>query len=283
MDVACFGKFYTLLLYFYRVMLLQENLNITWVLLLGSVGMLLLCIGIVAFFLLYQKKLLQNKLQLSALETMHKEELLHSRIEEVEQERKRIARDLHDEIGTLFTLLSRKVEQMTLPASVNKYQAQIDEMRILADRGINTTRRIAFDILPPHLELFGLITALEDFCMHQSKSTDVTIDFTITTLKKEPDDKTSLVVFRIIQELVNNTLKYAQATQIHMELNDKNGTLNFTYRDDGKGFDLNDNINGKGLGLRSIDNRVAMINGKIETQTSPGKGLYVYIQIPDKN
>ena len=110
-----------------------------------------------------------------------------------------------------------------------------------------------------------------------------TIDFTITTLKKEPDDKTSLVVFRIIQELVNNTLKYAQATQIHMELNDKNGTLNFTYRDDGKGFDLNDNINGKGLGLRSIDNRVAMINGKIETQTSPGKGLYVYIQIPDKN
>lgn len=254
----------------------------TWVLVFGSTGMLLLCLGMVAFFFLYQKKLLANKLQVSAMEALHKDELLQNTIEQVEHERKRIARDLHDEVGMLFTLLSRKMDQIQTTKNEQQYNVLFDETKSLTDKGLKSTRRIAYNIIPPELETLGLATTLENFCAQIAESAAIQVDFKSEALNEEPDARTSLALFRITQELTGNTLRYAEASAVHIELSDVDNTIHYSYRDNGKGFDANAAIIRKGLGLRSVENRVHMIKGEMKISSSPGNGFSVAIQIPIK-
>lgn len=261
-------------------MLLQKDFNMTWVLVLGSTGMLLLCLGMIAFFFLYQKKLLANKLQVSAMEALHKDELLQNTIEQVEHERKRIARDLHDEVGMLFTLLSRKMDQIQITKDKHQYDLLFNETKELTDKGLKSTRRIAYNIIPPELETLGLAATLENFCSQIAESDAIQVDIRTGIFKDEPSARISLALFRITQELIGNTLRYADATAVQIELSDGDHIINYSYHDNGKGFDVNNKVSRKGLGLRGVDNRAHMINGEIKITSSPGNGFSVTIQIP---
>lgn len=262
---------------------LSQRLDIFFVLFIGTLAMALLSGGLVIFFIIYQRRLFRQQLQMQEMETNYQEELLHNNIQEVEKERRRISTDLHDEIGSIFSTLSMKLGQMEMiRAAGDDTQEVLADSKELIHIGIQSIKRISHSILPPTLEFFGLGAALEYLCA-QTDNVTVRVHCDIPdTLPHLPID-TSLAVYRIAQELLSNTLAHAGATAVTMRLHGQEDQLVFTYTDNGKGFDRQDTTAKKGLGLRNIDSRVNMIKGSIMTESTPGNGVTVTIEIPFSN
>lgn len=251
-----------------------------YILFIGTLAMSLLSGGLVIFFIIYQRRLFRQQLQMQEMETNYQEELLHNNIIEVEKERKRISTDLHDEIGSLFSTLSMKLGQLEMvSAAGEETRVILDDSKELINMGIQSIKRISHSIIPPTLEFFGLGAALEYLCAQ----TDTAATRVICTV---PEDlpylpsETALGVYRIMQELLSNTLAHAGATKatVHLEATDTH--LILTYHDNGKGYEKDSSATKKGLGLRNIDSRVKLIKGKISTESTPGNGVTVIIEIP---
>ena len=251
-----------------------------YILFIGTLAMSLLSGGLVIFFIIYQRRLFRQQLQMQEMETNYQEELLHNNIKEVEKERKRISTDLHDEIGSLFSTLSMKLGQLEI-VSDNGAEAQgiLDDSKELINLGIQSIKRISHSIIPPTLEFFGLGAALEYLCT-QTDTAATRISCTVPEDLPYLPSETALGVYRIMQELLSNTLAHAGATRATMHLEAANDYLKLTYHDNGKGYDKESLSTKRGLGLRNIDSRVNMIKGKINTESSPGNGVTVIIEIP---
>jgi len=153
-------------------------------------------------------------------------------------------------------------------------------MNILKDT-IDTSRRISHDLLPPTLEKFGLAVAVEELSdtLNQSQSAKVFFEAQGEDIESLPQ-LISLNLFRVLQELINNTLKYAEASHIRIRLFVSPEKVELSYQDDGKGFDMEDMENKKGLGMKNIDSRLQMIEGKHDIQTSLGKGFQINMEAP---
>lgn len=261
-------------------MLLQENITVHYVLLLGSAGMLTLCVGVVAFFFLYQKKLLAQKLQVTSMQANHKDELLQNTVSQIEIERERIARDLHDEVGVIFTSLSQKLGQLNKFTGNDVTNKLFTESLLLAEKGLVSTKRIAYNIIPPELETLGLVATMQNLCAQLEQPGSVTINFNADELTQEPVHNMRLALYRITQELINNTLKYANANLIVIELSNTANCFHYSYSDNGSGFVMSD-LNKYSIGFRSIENRINMIKGKFIVATSPGKGFTISIDVEE--
>lgn len=260
----------------------MESANQTHIVLLLAVGMLILLLlagAVVLFFVVYQRRLLSQQLVLSEMEAGHRQELLHSNLEQVEQERKRIAKDLHDEVGSILSSLKLKLNQLP-NGDPGQIRALVEESRSIIDTGINSVRRISHDILPPGLELFGLADVLEELC-HQVSTGD-TLSATLEadpSLPRLPASK-ELGLYRVVQELINNTIRHSGATHIQVSLQQTADAVVLRYSDNGTGFDPLLLTNGKGLGLRNIDVRVSQIGGQLHWETQPGAGVKITINTP---
>jgi two-component system, NarL family, sensor kinase len=136
---------------------MEGSVDVFVFLFVGMFTLVLLAGAVVLFFFLYQKKVLRQQLQVSELQTAHREELLHNNIEQIEIERQRIATDLHDELGSIFSTLKLKITQ--IERHTNPEQL-LSESREIIDAGIGSVRRISHAITPPGLEMFGLPDAL---------------------------------------------------------------------------------------------------------------------------
>lgn len=249
-------------------------------LLTGMLVLFLLAGGVVAFFMTYQRRLLRQQLRVLEIETAHKETLLHSNIEQVENERRRIAKDLHDEVGSIFSTLRLKIKQLEQAGDHQDSKIFTESLEVI-DAGIGSVRRISHDILPPGLELFGLEAALEDLCVKASSAS--VLEAQCVTQGEFPrlDAKTELGLYRIAQELMNNTIRHAQASKIDISLSQLSPNITFTYTDNGKGFDpFMMSKSGKGLGMNNIEARASQIKGKLEWIAQPGEGMKTIITIP---
>lgn len=238
----------------------------------------LLAGGVVAFFMTYQRRLLHERLRALEMETAHKEAMLHSSIEQVENERRRIAKDLHDEVGSIFSTLRLKMKQ--LEQGGESLPAFSDSLEVI-DAGIASVRRISHDILPPGLELFGLEAALEDLCLKISANSILEAHCVSNGDFPRLDPKTELGIYRVAQELINNAIRHAQASKIELSLSIENNSVLFIYTDDGRGFAPEKVLKaGKGLGMHNIDARVSQIKGMLEWISQPGEGVKTIIHIP---
>jgi len=251
-----------------------------YILFIGTLAMSVLSAGLVIFFIIYQRRLFRQQLQMQEMETNYQQELLHNNIMEVEKERKRISTDLHDEIGSLFSTLSMKLGQLEIVSDISKEgQGILGDSKELISMGIQSIKRISHSIIPPTLEFFGLGAALEYLCA-QTDTAATKISCTVPEELPHLASETALGVYRIMQELLSNTLAHAGATRATMHLETRDTCLVLTYHDNGKGYDKDSLATKKGLGLRNIDSRAAMIKGKIHTESSPGNGVTVTIEIP---
>ncbi|MEZ4771537.1 MAG: sensor histidine kinase [Bacteroidia bacterium] len=250
-------------------------------LLLVAVGvgmMLILAVTFVLFFSFSQNKLRQEQIKAQQTKLEYQEKLLHSTLRTQEEERKRIAKDLHDEVGSKLNVIHLFMHQIAKKAP--DVRANIDEVAEVLNDTINTSRRISHDLLPPTLESFGLASAIEEFCDRFRQSHTLSVNFESEGTRPENiPQMTELNLFRILQELLSNTLKYAQASEINIHLIQSPEKLLLEYRDNGRGFDEKAMENQKGLGMKNVESRLQMIGGTWHLQTALGEGVKVRVEV----
>ena len=255
---------------------MEGQVDVFLFLFVGMLTLALLAGSIVLFFFFYQKKVLHQQLRMSEIETAHREELLHSNIEQVETERHRIATDLHDELGGIFSTLKLKINQLDQSADMQHLMA---ESREIIDAGIASVRRISHSMTPPGLEMFGLDDALDNLCQKNS-TPQLQIEFDCFTPFPRLEGKVELGLYRMAQELLNNAIRHSEASKIALQLSRSEKEVIFAYSDDGKGFDPAILQSRKGLGLKNIEARANHLTASVEWQTKPGEGLRTFFTIP---
>jgi len=255
---------------------MEGQVDVYLFLFVGMVTLALLAGAVVVFFFFYQKKVLLQQLLLSELKTNHQEELLHNNIEQVEAERHRIATDLHDELGGLFSTLKLKINQL---GYVGQNEQIVAESRDIIDSGIVSVRRISHAMTPPGLEMFGLADAMESLCQ-KNNSPQLGVEFDFAPNFPRLEKKVELGIYRMAQELINNAIRHSGASKIILSLTHSEKDVCFQFEDNGKGFDLGILQERKGLGLKNIEARANHIHASIEWHSAPGKGLLTIVKVP---
>lgn len=202
---------------------------------------------------------------------------LKAEIEMIENERRRIAADLHDEIGPLLSAVKLQVNH--LEPSDETERAVLDKSSQQIDHVIQRFREISYDLLPNTLLRKGLVSAVEDFTHRMQEASAVQIGLKADVLHLTQDKEINL--FRIIQEIVHNTIKHANAKSLLITLQQQHSMVQLKATDDGTGFVYEEKMqHGTGLGLLNLQNRVEVLNGKLTVDTAPGKGTQYTIEIP---
>lgn len=238
----------------------------------------LIACGAILFFIRYQKNLLKKQEELFRMEAEHRKELLSSNIQSAEEERLRIARDVHDELGGIFSMLSLSIQQLNPETEKNKDTLQ--QSKELIRTGINSVRRISHAIIPFELELLGLSQTLSYYTQSVSTASGIDILFEFDEVPGEISPMVSLATYRIIQELLNNTLKYAGAGAVSIRCNKYEDQLQVHYTDNGVGVDLTDKTIKRGIGIKNIESRVLALDGKVDFISSPGMGFSCTFSLP---
>jgi len=226
----------------------------------------------------YQKKLSFQKevnlqQELSALENQQKLSISNALIQGEEIERKRIARDLHDGLGSMLSGL--KMHLSLVNRENNKNSPNINEM---LNDSIKELRNISQNLMPESLMKLGLEHALKDLCVSHS-TLETVVEFQYLIKKSKFPQHFEIMIYRIIQELLNNALKYAKASQILVSCSQNKDVFFITVEDNGVGFNVIHAEKREGMGLRNIKNRVAFLNGKLEIDSVANKGTSVYIEL----
>lgn len=197
-----------------------------------------------------------------------------------ENERKRIANDLHDSLGPLLS---------TVKLNINSINVDDEEEKEIIDRAgrhldaiIKTIRQISYNLLPNTLDRKGLFVALNEFASEVTNKKGLRIDIRADKDPALEKDK-EIHAFRMLQEIIHNTIKHAYAKKLQVTLKRDDNNFWILTEDDGVGFSLNKSKNeSTGFGLKSIESRVEILHGKMNIETQPGAGTSYVIQIPLK-
>lgn len=233
-----------------------------------------------------KKKILekQNALNHSQITELEKEkQLLASEavIKGQDEERSRLAKDLHDGLGGLLSGVKFSFTNMKSNVILDADNALVFERSLdMLDHSIAELRRVAHNMMPEVLVKFGLTEALKSYCDQLAESKIYQIDFQSIGAKELLEKNREIFVYRIVQELLNNISKHAQASQVLVQLDCQENQLNITVEDNGIGI-TNDKLTlAAGAGLSTIRSRVEYLKGTIDFQTSIGQGTSVHITIP---
>lgn len=258
-----------------------QQSEIVFLMATGIVIMLCLALALVLFFNASQKKLLKAKNRSQELQLEHQKELLHSTILTQENERKRIAKDLHDEIGSKLNVVHLNLHRLKrLGQSSEEFQQTIGEVNQLINNTIDRTRNISHELLPPTLDDFGLVEAIKELCEGYRRSGSIQLEFNWTEGCKGLGDKMAdLHLFRVLQELIKNSVIHGGAELIQLNLVLLGDKIMLNYKDDGKGFDTT-KVEKKGMGLKNLETRTNLIHAKMDFQSKPGQGVEVSIEAP---
>nr|WP_315224063.1 histidine kinase [uncultured Flavobacterium sp.] len=242
----------------------------------SCVSFLLMGLVLVLFFYYSRKKITQKELEKRDLEIQYQKEQLHAVIITQEEERKRIAQDLHDDISSKLNVVSLNCYLLNSPNLTEKETAEItDNIINLTAKALDNSRKIAHNLLPPVFEKFGLHAGVEELCEEFESSKAVKVQYTNEMNFDKKDIDRHLHVFRILQELMNNSLRHGKATEIRIYFKDINGIATCNYEDNGIGFDDTKVADYKGLGMKNIDSRVSFLNGTIKISSQIDHGIAV--------
>lgn len=206
-------------------------------------------------------------------------------LEGQEEERRRISRDMHDGVGQYLTALKYSIDGIYNVKSAQE-KTRLDLSKKLVRDIIKEVRRISFNITPVALSDYGIAPVISKFSKEMSKISEIPVIFenkTDFTSRLEPKVENNL--YRIIQEAVNNAIKYSKSSGIIIELSHNAHYLHVEIKDDGQGFDYKKlkergHFNASGHGIFNIKERVNFINGKFKLETAPGKGTSIQIDLP---
>lgn len=226
-------------------------------------------IGILGIILIITYLLFTRAIQKKQLEN------LQAMVLGEENERKRVAKDLHDGIGVLLTSVKLRLSNFQDKVESKKeFQHSLEQI----DNACTEVRRISHNMVPASLTKLGLQEAILDLLDNVSASTNIIIEEALDYKEGAYDESKEVLIYRVVQELINNSLKYANPDKLSVSISKSKQDYLLTYSDDGKGFDKT-KIK-FGLGLRSIASRVNILKGKLIYDSTPGTGTIFKITIP---
>jgi len=252
--------------------------HIPWIILLGTIGMLMLIGFIGIFILLYQKRMLKERQKRAARELEYQNQMIQLQLESQEQERKRIGADLHDSLGSLLwgAKVNASLVQRSAHFSLEAHEYHQELLNIL-DESLETVRKIAWELTPEAFQYTGLSESIRRMCQQfHGKLLQITIT---ENFERQWNDERALQVFRILQELFSNTLKHSEATQMDISLHWMEKHLKINVKDNGVG--ISGTLERKGVGLWNIEQRVRQLKAEFSMGNTPiGTGLEITMKIP---
>jgi signal transduction histidine kinase len=266
---------------------IQSSSNVSTVLFFGTLGMLVLAIGLVVFIVFHQRKVIKYQQQLQRLEEEQQQILLNASIRWQEEERQHIAADLHDDAGPLLATARLYLNDNLVNQDIATQLQSIYNAKQIIDDTIQLIRNISHSLMPPTLKNFGLESAVNDLFQKISGSGAINASCRFHDYRERMLPQRELLIFRVVQELINNILKHSNSSFIHLTQNQNtsNSIFYIHLHHDGKGITQADfermNKTAVGLGLKNIQSRMKVLDGSIFFEKDASQTFYkVTVEMP---
>jgi len=209
--------------------------------------------------------------------------ILSTVIQTEEKERDRFSRDMHDGLGPMLSTIKLYINELRGELDKDEKEQFITQSSELIDEAIDSTRTISNNLMPRMIHEYGLVRALDSFCDKLNRTGRINVEIMDQMRELKPDKNMELILFRVLTELINNTLKHSTADHININLvkADEN-LLDVLYEDNGDGFSADEVMEkqGEGMGLKNIASRIKSINGMLNFSGGDDRGLVVRIRLP---
>ena len=250
--------------------------NAWFTIIAGTAIMVAMGLFVTLFAVYYQRKQMEQKVKMQEMEAEFQRRLLDVSMAATEAERRRIAQDLHDDIGALLSVTKLTFNALNghLTSTVQTTQLT-QQVRATLDETMVQVRRISRELVPTTLERFGLAAALQEFASKSNQANGLLVTFAYQGDENQRlPPKPELMLYRVAQELINNALKHSKGTNIHVQLSLPPGDFSLLVEDDGQGFDPVEVRKRPypGLGLDSIQGRLSIIDHQIKYYNQPQQG-----------
>ncbi len=216
-----------------------------------------------------------QKQQIRDLQQQHELQALQAMISGQEEERKRIAQDLHDGLGGLLSTV-----KLNFQGLVDHESPEVTKTGALIDEACSEVRRISHNMMPHALMRMGLTAAIQDLVAQLQTGSDIEFSFQNLNYHNTLEEEQEILIYRIAQELLTNTIRHSEASSVIVQVSQHNGTFSLVVEDDGVGFDMDKVNTAKGLGLQSVKSRVHLLKGKTSAESKKDEGTTVTIEIP---
>lgn len=240
-----------------------------------------LIIALLTVYFYYTRNKLKQKLKLNTEILLQQELAAKSILEAEEKERSRIAKDLHDGVGQMMS-----AARMNLSVFANNIQLHnadqqhsLNNIITLVDDSCKEVRAVSHSMMPQVLVSKGLPQAVEEL-ISKISPTLLQINFHNEGFEQRPEGNTETILYRVVQECVNNTLKHAEAKHLDISLVKDTEAISITMEDDGRGFDASASVQQDGMGLKNIITRIQFLKGTVDFDAAPGKGTSIVIHVP---
>lgn len=238
--------------------------------------------AIVLFVYLYQRKLIKRKLENQEIKDLLQQQEMktaYALLEGQDKERKRIASELHDNLGSILVTLNMYADSLQGKSEKKEMLEIANRISKTSSHANEEVRKISHSLDSGLLKHFGLETAINQLVEAVQMSKKIKIEVELQ-LEEPFSNETGLEIYRIIQELINNSLKHANSSKIRLELNQIAKDISLIYEDNGKGFIPNEMRTG--MGLSNIEKRTEKLGGDLKIDSTPGRGSTFIIEIPNE-
>lgn len=233
---------------------------------------------IFAFFIIFQKRRREYLAEKLNLQNTFQQELLKTQLEIQEQTFQNISQEIHDNIGQTLSFIKLNINMVSSEIS-DPDKEKLNESKVLLTKVIQDLRNLSKALNTDFIKEIGLVKAIEQQLQILQKSGVYKTDLLVTGEAFEISLQFKLVLFRVVQEVLNNIVKHANASSINISINYKHDMLMIVINDNGRGFDLKELESNKGIGFRNMMNRMQLINGLIKVNSEVEKGSSVTIEL----
>lgn len=228
--------------------------------------------------LLARNKALEEEIHQLKLREATLEKICKQAIDELENSKKTLARELHDELGQAMTSILLQLKMLQNEPDIDVIYDRLGGLRYLTQQTIEDIRHLAMNLRPTVLENLGLIAALEWYVEEYSRYSGITVDLISPRIKEPFPTEVETVIYRAVQESLTNVARHAEASQVYITLKIITNKMHLQIKDNGKGMTVVDLK--KGLGLLGMEERIKMVRGEFEIISSLGEGTEINITLP---
>lgn len=257
----------------------MEQTEIQLLVFVTTIIVLILAITLVVFFFYFQQKKTAYLIKQRETQKRFEEEINKSKLEIQEQALQNISWEIHDNVGQLLSVAKMQLNmiQYSLP---EENQESIKETSEIVGKSLEELRGLAKSLNPETIKNKGLVESISQEVERFNRLNFISANLEVSDDYYNLSNEKEIILFRILQEFCNNTLKYSKAKELNIALNFTERELIITAKDNGIGFDVNDSKQHKGIGLLNMKSRGALIGAKIDLQSIKNKGTKLYISCP---
>jgi len=240
--------------------------------LLGGAGLA----GLTIFHILRLEGEVQRRLEESVQAQASLQELSAKLVRAQEEERRKLSRELHDEVGQSFSAVLMEAENLLDLEPAAQVRQHLEAIRGVAEKGMNEIRNMALLLRPSMLDDFGLVPALDWQARETAKRTGMRVQVDSEVADELPEEHKTCI-YRVVQEALNNCARHAQASAVQVDVRTQANQIMLSVQDDGSGFDT---VRVRGMGLLGMEERVRHLGGTFEIDSKPGRGTLLQVRLP---